>query len=64
MEKRDGAQLTVRRNGPGWVATLAELVHDLDRGRVYDRDLRALAEELQQVLRAFERRPAWSRRLR
>jgi hypothetical protein len=33
---------------------LTELVHDLDR--VSDRDLRALAEKFQQVLRFFERR--------
>lgn len=64
MEKHGGAELAVRRNGPGWVTALPELVCDLDRGRVYDRDLLALAEELQHVLQSLERRPAWSRRLR
>ena len=64
MEKPGGAELTVRRTGPGWIVALTELVRDLDRGRVYDRDLLSLAQELQHVLRSLERRPAWSRRLR
>lgn len=62
VEAPSRADLAVRRNGPGWVAALAELAHDLDRGRVYDRDLPALTQELQQVLQSLERRPVWSRR--
>jgi hypothetical protein len=58
--RRPGPELQVRRNGPGWVAALAALTEDLDRGRVYDRDLNQLAQQLDQVVRSLERRPAWS----
>jgi len=58
--RRGGPELEVRRNGPGWVVALSALVEDLDRGRVYDRDLSRLAQELNQVVRSLERRPAWS----
>lgn len=64
VENVSGSSLTIRRNGPGWTEALGELVLDLDRGRVYDRDLRLLAQELEQVLRSLKRRPAWSRYLR
>jgi hypothetical protein len=61
VETTTGSELAGRRNGAGWTEALAELSRDLDRGRVYDRDLRALAEQLQQVLQALERRPGWAR---
>lgn len=64
VERPLGAGLTVRRNGAGWAAALTELARDLDRGRVYDRDLPELAQELQQVPRSLERRPGWARRFR
>lgn len=64
VEKAPGPELAVRRNGAGWAEALAELGRDLDRGRVYDRDLRALAEQLDQVFQALQRRPGWSRLLR
>jgi hypothetical protein len=63
VEKVNGPDLAVRRNGAGWSHALAELARDLDRGRVYDRDLRRLAEQLQQVITSLERRPAWSRHI-
>jgi hypothetical protein len=44
-----------------WLAVLAELVDQLDRGRVYDRDLVDLATAVETVLRALERRPALQR---
>jgi hypothetical protein len=43
---------------------LSQLVIDVDRGRVYDRDRQALAKQLQEVHQAVGRRPAWSRRAR
>jgi hypothetical protein len=57
---RFGPELQVRRNGPGWVTALRALAEDLDRDRVYDRDLSRLAQQLNQVVRSLERRPAWS----
>ncbi len=47
--------------GPAWPATLVQLVTQVDSGRVYDRDLPALAEALQDVIDALERRPGWRR---
>ncbi len=40
-----------------WARLLAELTHQLDDGRVYDRDLPGLAEALGRVLAAYHRRP-------
>jgi hypothetical protein len=60
--RRPGPEVHVRRNGPGWVAALVALTEDLDRGRVYDRDLSQLAQQLNQVVRSLERRPSWSLR--
>jgi len=54
----------IQPRGSAWPATLAELVKQLDSGRVYDRDLMPLAESVNEVLKALERRPAWQRVLR
>jgi hypothetical protein len=43
---------------------LAQLATQLDIGRVYDRDLPALAQGLQDVIDALNRRPGWRRRPR
>ena len=40
-----------------WARLLAELAHQLDDGRVYDRDLPQLAAALGRVLAACQRRP-------
>ena len=50
--------------GPGWAPALRELAKQVDAGRVYDRDLGALADSLDAVLDAVRRRPggAWRRR--
>ena len=40
-----------------WAALLGELARQLDDGRVYDRDLPALAPALRSVLDAYDRRP-------
>ena len=50
--------------GATWPATLAQLATALDTGRVYDRDLPALAEALAGVADALDRRPGWRRRPR
>jgi hypothetical protein len=41
-----------------WPARLAELAHDLDRGRIYPRDLPGLSRALDQVLTANAEPPA------
>ena len=50
--------------GRAWPGVLAELADQLDRGRVYDRDLIDLEAALRDVLLSLERRPAFQRRLR
>jgi hypothetical protein len=40
-----------------WIWLLTELEHQLDDGRVYDRDLPELATALGAVLAAYSRRP-------
>jgi hypothetical protein len=47
--------------GAAWPATLVQLVTQVDSGRVYDRDLPALSQALQDVIDALERRPGWRR---
>jgi hypothetical protein len=42
-----------------WPAALAQLATALDTGRVYDRDLPALAQALAGVADALDRRPGW-----
>jgi hypothetical protein len=49
-------------HGPAWPAILAQLATQLDTGRVYDRDLPALAQGLAEVADALNRRPGSRRR--
>jgi len=49
-------------HGPEWPAVLAQLVAQLDTGRVYDRDLPAMAQGLAEVAAALDRRPGSRRR--
>jgi len=49
-------------HGPQWAAILAQLATQLDNGRVYDRDLPALAQGLADVAAALDRRPGSKRR--
>ncbi len=51
-------EVPVMPKGAAWASALAELVRQLDAGRVYDRDLIALAQALNEVLQALDRRPA------
>ncbi len=50
--------------GGAWPEALAELVDQLDRGRVYDRHLPDLVRAINEVLAAIERRPASRRSIR
>jgi len=50
--------------GAAWAGALAQLATALDTGRVYDRDLPALAQALTDVAEALERRPGWRLRTR
>jgi hypothetical protein len=54
-------QVPVSPHGRAWPGALADLVTELDAGRVYDRDLPALADALARVLAALDRRPGWRR---
>ncbi len=45
--------------GAAWPAALAQLAKALDTGRIYDRDLPALAQALSGVSDALDRRPGW-----
>lgn len=54
-------EVTKPPTGAAWPAALSELAKQIDADRVYDRDLRALAQSLDDVLRALARRTAWQR---
>ena len=54
-------EVPVRPSRRDWPALLVELGDQLDRDRIYDRDLGALAKGLGEVLQALERRPAFRR---
>ena len=54
---------TVPKGAP-WPAALTQLATALDTGRVYDRDLPALAQALADVTDALDRRPGWRLRRR
>ena len=55
-------EVPTKLTGAAWPPALLELAHQIDAGRVYDRDLPDLAHALSEILRALERRPAWRRR--
>ena len=50
--------------GAAWPAALTQLATALDTGRMYDRDLPALAPALADVADALDRRPGWRLRTR
>ena len=56
--------VTTVPTGAAWPAALATLAIALDTGRVYDRDLPALAQALAGVADALDRRPGWRLRPR
>jgi hypothetical protein len=56
--------VTTVPKGAEWPAALAQLARTIDTGRVYDRDLPALAKALADVADALDRRPGWRLRTR
>jgi hypothetical protein len=56
--------VTTAPKGAEWPGALAQLATALDSGRVYDRDLPALAQALADVADALDRRPGWRLRRR
>ena len=54
-------QVTVTPTGAAWPAALTDLAKQIDTDRLYDRDLHALAQSLDEVLQALNRRPARQR---
>ncbi|MDQ1749308.1 MAG: hypothetical protein QOE71_364 [Pseudonocardiales bacterium] len=52
----------VMPRGREWATVLRELALQIDRGRVYDRDLDAITESFAEVMRSLNRRDAWLRR--
>ena len=50
--------------GAAWPAALAQLATAIDTGRIYDRDLPALAQVIAGVADALDRRPGWRLRTR
>ena len=56
--------VTTAPKGAEWPGALAQLAIALDTGRVYDRDLPALAQALADVADALDRRPGWRLRRR
>ncbi|SHF96421.1 hypothetical protein [Geodermatophilus nigrescens] len=48
--------ITVSPARRDWPGLLAELAHQIDDGRIYDRDLLNLSDALSTVLAAYERR--------
>lgn len=44
--------------GPGWAPALHELAHQLDTGRIYDRDLSAIVDGVEALLASLSRRSA------
>lgn len=47
--------------GADWADALHELARQVDAGKVYDRDLPAIAEGVEQVITALNRRPGLRR---
>lgn len=58
---RESVKVEVVPHGPTWPHALAQLTEQIDTGKVYDRDLPALAAALGDVRSALNRRPVWHR---
>jgi len=56
VERRVPVHVALAPTRRDWSRLLAEFVHQLDDGRVYDRDLPGLARALEPVLQAYRRR--------
>jgi hypothetical protein len=55
-------KVEVMPRGREWAAVLRELALQIDRGRIYDRDLDAIIESSAEVMCSRNRRDAWLRR--
>jgi hypothetical protein len=64
VERKVEVEVETLPRGPGWAPALHTLAHQLDTGRVYDRDLPALTDAYLAVGDALRRRsyPAAPRR--
>jgi len=58
---KESVEVEVVPHGPAWPHALAQLTEQIDTGKVYDRDLPALAAALGDVRSALNRRPVWHR---
>jgi hypothetical protein len=56
IERRVPVHIALAPTRRDWPRLLAEFVHQLDDGRVYDRDLPGLARAMEPVLQAYRRR--------
>jgi hypothetical protein len=56
VERRVPVHVALAPTRLDWPGLLAEFVHQLDDGRVYDRDLPGLARAIEPVLQAYRRR--------
>jgi hypothetical protein len=56
VERRVPVHIALAPTRRDWAGLLAELVHQLDDGRVYNRDLPGLARAMEPVLLAYRRR--------
>jgi hypothetical protein len=54
-------EVEINPSGASWAPALAALADQIDTGRLYDRHLKDLAESLELVLTALNRRPARQR---
>jgi hypothetical protein len=57
VERQVEVRVPVTPTRRDWPRLLAELTHQLDDGRIYDRDLPELAAALVRLLEAYDRRP-------
>jgi hypothetical protein len=57
VERQVEVRVSVTPTRRDWAPLLSELARQLEDGRVYDRDLAALAAALRTVLDAYGRRP-------
>jgi len=55
-------EVEVLPKGASWAKALTQLAEQIDRGRIYDRDLAGIAEGLDQASKALMRRTWWKAR--
>lgn len=55
-------EVQVLPKGASWAKALSQLAEQIDRGRIYDRDLAGIAEGLDEASKALMRRTWWKAR--